>query len=270
MFLVFTPDISWTMCARQQAAIEEKYIMHSKLSKTALVGLLAIVFIAAALSKIYFVRDHSGGSIMSKGDEAYLFLGSGHTGYNFSYLEYPLIRVKEYFYAPPFPEDRNASIIVMRITPSGTERYSINFGKDAGGTPQLLTPFENDFYAMCRGAALCKWTHSGFQPATEEEQRRFGGIDHLVRGAMNNETINGWSVHQIGRSRGEHLELSIGGKFVISAKNEAALEQESPRVSIDLIRPGIAPENLYHADGAPRRVSKAEYKRDFPGGSLKE
>lgn len=239
--------------------------MSAKLSKLVLIGLFSAILAAAAFSDIYFVRDDSGGSIFSKGDEAYLFLGSGHTGYHFRLITYPFARLGEYFYAPPFPKNNSVSMIVMHITASGIERYSMNFGRDTGGAPQFLTPLKNEFYAMCPGAVLCKLTETGFQPATEEEQQQFGGIEHLDRRALSN--INGWSFKEIGHSPGQHFEVSIDGKFTISVRNRAAGPREYPNVEVSLLRPGRPPEELYNVDGAPHRVSAAEYKRDFPPGT---
>jgi hypothetical protein len=224
--------------------------------------LLAAALAASVLSNVYFIRAASGGTLLSRGEEAYLFVGTGGTGYRFSYLEYPLVVFKEHFYAPPFPEQRRGSSTVIRVTPTAVEPHVQESEEDPGAL--FLTPFDDGFYAMCPGAVLCKWAGNSFEPATKEEQRRLDGTNRLVRGDMNNKVINGWHVRYTGSSPGDHFEVEVGKKFVIAAKNKASDVRAYPWISIDLLRPGKPPESLYDVDGTPRRVSKAEYERFFP------
>ena len=79
---------------------------------------LALALTASLSLKVFFLADHVGATLFSRGDEAYLFLGTGHTGYRFSYLEYPLVVVREYFHVPPLSEHRRGSLLVIRVTPS--------------------------------------------------------------------------------------------------------------------------------------------------------
>jgi hypothetical protein len=218
---------------------------------------------SAASSQVYYLVDHSGATLYWKGDEAYLFLGSGHTGYRFSYWKYSLIVIGEYFYSVPSPSDQRAIGTVMRVTPSGVERH-VEYGENAAKSADLLTPFDDGFYGMCSGGALCKWTGKGFEPATEEEQGRHDGTNHLRRFDINNQTINGWSVREVRSSPGDHFKVSVGDKFVIAAKNLASEWRVHPPISIDLMRPGQPPERLYDANGTPRTVSRTEYERIFP------
>jgi len=168
----------------------------------------------------------------------------------------------EYFNAPPSAEHRPASSVVIRVTPSAIERYVMDYG-EAPSTPAFVTPFEDGFYAMCPGAVLCKWTAHGFDPATVEEQRRLDGGNRLVRGSMNNQVVNGWSVREAFRSPGDHAEVEITKNLVISLRNHATDARAYPWVTVDLLRAGQAPESLYNVDGTPRRVSKSEYDRIF-------
>ena len=156
------------------------------------------------------------------------------------------------------------------IPPSSIERKTVDFGKDTSHAGNFFTPFYDGFYAMCDGGQLCKWSDAGFEPATPEEQRQFGGVDHLVRGDMNNKNINGWSVYEIARSPG-NLQVSVGGKFTIAIDVKATFAQGDAKFSIYLLRPGRPEETLYVGDGTPKLISAAEYKRDFPPGTaLKE
>jgi hypothetical protein len=237
--------------------------MRKQMKTVIVLVVLGLVLAASVSLKVYFLTDHVGATLFWRGDEAYLFLGAGHTGYRFSYLEYPLVVVREYFHAPPLPEHRRGSSLVIRVTPSIVERHVIDETEDSGTGPGFMTPFDDGFYAMCSGAVLCKWTANGFEPATEEEQRGHDGVNRLVRGSMNNQIVNGWHVRESFRSPGDHAEVEIGKNLVISVQNHATDVRAYPWVSVDLQRIGQAPERLYNADGSPRRVSKSEYAQVF-------
>jgi hypothetical protein len=96
---------------------------------------------------------------------------------------------------------------VIRVTPSAVERHVVDFGEETGNTPDFLTPFDDGFYAQCPGVVLCKWNGNGFEPATEEEQRKHDGTHRLFKGDLNNQTINGWSVRQVRRSPGDYFHV---------------------------------------------------------------
>jgi hypothetical protein len=197
-----------------------------------------------------------------KGDEANLFLGASKTDYHFSSIEYPIVILGEYFHVVPPPEDERASVIVMRVTPSTIERYVVDVGEGTLGSPAYLTPIDDVFYGMCQRGVLCKWTGNRFVSATDEEQRRLDGVNLLIRGETNNHIVNGWNEHFAPRLPGDQFEFPIGN-VQISVKNRATNVRAYPNVSIDLLRPDQAPENIYTVDETPRRVSKSGYQRAF-------
>ena len=189
--------------------------MHKKTKTVVALVVLAVALVASATLKVYYIRDGSGGTLFWRGDEAYLFLGAGHTGYRISYLEYPLARIMEYFYAPPLPQHRRGSLLVIHVTPSVVERHINDDRDDAATGPNFMTPFNDGFYAVCSGAVLCKWTGNGFEPTTQEEQRRLDGGNRLVRGSMENQIVNGWHVRYTSPPSA-HFEVEIGKNLVIS------------------------------------------------------
>lgn len=97
-------------------------------------------------------------------------MGRTRQGSHFRYVEYSWVALKEYFYAPPFPNDQVVSDMVIRVTPSVIERRIVDFSEETGNHPDYITPFEDGFYAQCPGVILCKWTGSSFVTATEEER----------------------------------------------------------------------------------------------------
>jgi hypothetical protein len=238
--------------------------MQAKTKTTILLVFLVACLALAALLHVYYVIDGSGVTVFSRGDEAYLFLGDEHTGYRVRYLAFPFVVLRQYFNAPIAPTDELGCSLDVHVTPSKVERHLTQCGDPDLQFVAFLTPFEDGFYAHCRGASLCKWTDNGFVPATQEEARRVGGESALVKGDMNNQIINGWHVHRAGWP-GDHFEVPVGKDLVISVTNRATniREWQYPWITVDLLRPGQPPQTLYDVDGSPRRVSKGEYEQTF-------
>jgi hypothetical protein len=232
---------------------------------------LSFVFVAilvgAAIVPFYFVRDSSGGIALQKGGDVYLFLAVGHDGYKTSGLGYAFGQIKEYFRVPTPISDRNLSTLVLHVTPSTVVSHGFDYGKDGASAPDFLTPYGDTFYAMCGGMALCKWTGDGFHNVSEEDKRVFGGVQHLMHTGFNNKIINGWTAQEVGGTLGSDFVINADEKFTIVAKDEAAGDQDSHRIKVDLLREGQAPQTLYKADGRVRWVSKSEYLQYFQKSS---
>src|ERR1700722_11652722 len=238
--------------------------MQKKAKMSSVIVLLAVGLVASMVLNMYYIADGSGATVFSRGDETYLFLGNGHTGYHFAYLAYPLVVLREYFNAPLSPADELRCSLVIHITPTVTERH-LNCGDSSPAHyVGFLTPFDDSFYALCQGAILCRWTENGFVPATDEEGRRIGGTSGLVKGDMNNQTVNGWKVHRSGLP-GAHFEVTIGRDIVLSVRNHATnvREWQYPWVTVDLLRPGQNQQSLYDVNGRPRRATKQENDQTF-------
>jgi hypothetical protein len=232
-------------------------------------GALAVCLALAALLHIYYLSDGGGGTLFYKGDEAYLFLGAGHIGYRFSYLEFPFVLIGEYFYRSPYTNDKNVSELVIRITPDSMERHFVHYGYGFETIyPLFLTPLDDGFYAVCQGGFVCKWTGSGFERAAEGRQP-IDGVDHLAKGDMNNQVINGWNVRTIGAlDAGDDFQVPLGRDVAISVKSlrsGAPNEVWPKRVTIELLRPNQPPEILYDRNAAQRKVNRKEYESAFRG-----
>jgi len=228
-------------------------------SKFATLVIVSAAVIVLGVVNLYYIRDDGAISVFWKGGEAYLFLGTGHSGYHFSYLEFPLKAMNEYFHSPTLPNNKSGSITLIHVTPSSVESHILAHGTSAA----FLTPFEDGFYAMCNGGNLCKLRATGFEPATQAESARFGGVDRLVPLTNDSKSVSGWNVRHLGSSPGNHFEVSADGQFGISGRNNATKPGEDPNYSIELVRPGQTPETLYKVNAAPRKVSKREYQSIF-------
>jgi len=178
------------------------------------------------------------------------------------FLPWEMIK-EQYFYAPAFADDKRIAATVIRVTASTIERHAVVFGQRSGDAPDLLTPFGESFYALCPGMILCKWTGTQFVTATQREERDFGGIDHLIRGDIGNNPVNGWRRRDTDPTAGDQFSIEVGGKFSILVRNNAKSKLSYPDISIELLRPSEAPVDLWHVNGAPRRVSEKEYRAAF-------
>jgi hypothetical protein len=234
--------------------------MNKKTKTVAAFLVLVLAVVLGLACHVYIVAGWGGGTVFWKGEEAYLFVGNSHTGYHFRALEYPFVLLAQYFYYVPSPQNGVASEIVMRVTRAGIENHIVNYGEWPAHPPLFLTPFEDSFYAVCQGGVLCKWAGDRFQPATEEERRKFGGVDKLARGGFTE--LNGWHARGDGLP-GDHSEVQLGKDLVISVRNRTTDLRAYPWVSIDLLRAGQPTQSLYNVDGTPRMVSKSEYEQTF-------
>jgi hypothetical protein len=225
--------------------------------------ILALVLIISVLSTVRIVRSDSGGTVFYKNDLVYAYLGSGYDGWRSSYLKVGWDAILQYLNVAVPPSERRFSTTVLRITPSGVRQQNIDYGENSAENPLFVTPFGDNLYGMCRGV-LCKLTDRGFQVATEEEQKGFGGLDHLNRAGTLEEQRDGWMTKRIGNLPNQQFEIDIAGKLKVIARNDAKNEREAAKVVIDLVRPDQSKETLYKVDGSTRWVSRAEYNRDFP------
>lgn len=240
----------------------KKKVIAAATILVALVFLIAAVALAAAaFSKIYYLRQYAGGSLVWHRDEAYLFLFESRLGYRINYVEYPWVLLGEYLNSPPFPDDHRFLLTVIRVTPSAVEPRVVEFGDRDEFFPHYLTPFGERIYARCAGDILCKWTGIDFEAATEEEQRDLGGV-HRLDTAVDGE-LNGWSKRGVEPAPHDQFAVEVGKQFTLSIKNGATNKGEQPKISIDVLRSGQPSERIWYHDGTPGYVSQIEYENKF-------
>jgi hypothetical protein len=132
-----------------------------------------------------------------------------------------------------------------------------------GNRPSLFTPLEGHIYANCQGS-LCRWSGTGFEPATEQERQRFDGTSRLSPEI--DTTVNGWTKRGVASGPANayaRLTADVGGRFTLLEKSDPIGRTGYAAVSIYAQRPGQTPEKIWYLDGHPRRVSKAEYDLTF-------
>ena len=221
--------------------------------KKALAGLVVLVVlsssIALAFSKIYYIREDSAGTLLWSADEAYLFMSVVRRGFGISYLEYPWAIFEQFLNAPPFPDDRRVSLVVIRVTASAVERQVVDFPADTAHAPTFLTPFDKSIYANCQGV-LCRWTGTRFQPASDTEQRRLDRTNRLSVPNFNG--VEGWSRQGVGSVTGDsQFSADVGGKVTLVVKLGNSTKSAYGGASVDLLRPGRAPERSGILTGIP-------------------
>lgn len=237
--------------------------MHKKTKAVVIVGLTALAIAAGVWLKIYYVREDSAGWLLWNANEAYLFMSVHPRGYHFTYFEYPIVLLKQYFNAPPFSNDERVSVIVIRVTPSTIERHRVDFGKGDTHAPDFYTTFGDSIYANCQGL-LCRWNGTGFEAATEEERRKLDGGNRLS--ALEFTDVKGWSKRDVEQAASDYqFSIEVGSQFKLSVKSGNVYRSAYDSPTVDLLRPGRGPERIWHLDGYPRRVSKSEYGSVFKG-----
>src|SRR5258705_12455079 len=171
-----------------------------------IVGVIAAVLGWAAFGKLYYLRDDSGGQVLSNTGEAYLFVSVARRGYRVRVVDYPWLALRTWLNAPPFPSDQRVFFTVIRVTPSGIERHEQNAVEGTADKPDFFTPIGGAIYANCQGTP-CKWVGDRFEKVTQEEQEKLDGINHLA--ADIDTTINGWSKRGVRAPSGD-VQFSIG------------------------------------------------------------
>jgi len=230
-----------------------------------LAAVLLIAIVSVVFPKLYIIEDDTGGDLLWNLNEAYLFTGISHRGYQIRYLEYPWVLLKALLYGVRLPDDQRTSETVLHITSSGVERHVVEASDtEQANIPDLLTPFEGHIYANYHGS-LYKWTGNRFEAANAEEQRQLDGTNRLVARDITKDAA-GWSKRGFGQAVSDYeFSVDVGGKFTLQVTNKVVDRSRSSVVSVRLARPGQPPENIWHVDGRPKRVSKKEYENAFKG-----
>lgn len=227
----------------------------------------ASVLICALLWPIHLVSDGSYATCYSRENEAYLFLSGSHVGYHFPAIAYPfgfaLAHVSGYAAAGLFqPNDTQPVLTVLHITPTSLERQ-IDSLNDKDQDASFITPFEDGLYGMCPWSILCKWAGKRFEPATPDQIKSVGGVEHLVRGSTGGQPVNGWLITQT-YAAGQKSEIPIGKEVTIILQNHGQTNGINNWITVDIVRARRTFDRVYDVDGRkPRLVSKATYNRIF-------
>ncbi len=243
----------------------------------------------AASTRIYGISQGTSGLVVWNSSEAYFFVEAGELGYSASALEYPWLLFKQYviggFAAAALPNNQRADLVVIRVNSSGAERHVLKLDRTGeggpGGDPSKYTPIEGRIYAfypklighfMQDGHEVGKdmndglgwWAGDHFEKATDDERQRLDGINRLTTADFDNDA-NGWSRRAfVAGPIYREFTVDVGGQFRVLVEN-VAKGTGNGTVSIDLLRPGKAPERIGDFDTRAGRISKSEYVHAFQG-----
>jgi hypothetical protein len=233
-------------------------LMEPRRDKPSLRGAVALSFalllIFLSFFRVYYIGGYGDCDMLWNDKEAYVFIHGERRGYNVSYLGYVGELAKEYLEVIDSPDDRISFTSIVRITPSGIERYWETKIFDH------YTPFVDGLYANNDGQ-LWKWADTHFVQESTVQQWKLHGVERLSRKDFND--VNGWSgLYSAPSKMKEQFSIQVGGLPV-------AVEVKDGQVSINLSRPGNPPEiqrateKLYYGQGHTQRVSKVEYEHVF-------
>lgn len=182
-------------------------------------------------------------------------------------FQYPWVAIKQYLGAIESPVDDRGSLVVIRITSTDVEHYTLDNQSGNVPGPDLYTPVGDTIYANCPAlGGLCRWDGDHFQRITKEEEDRFGGFDRLAPDTAIH--ANGWSKDGIAggpQNLFANFQANVGGQFTVSEERGPTSKRGFVSISIWVQRQYHSPERVWFMDGHPRRVSKAEYYREFAG-----
>ena len=204
--------------------------------------------------QVYYIGGSGDGDLLWNTNAAYLLVHGERRGYHASYLGYVGELFKGHLGVADTPDDRTPFTLIIRITPSGIERYEEKHSFD------FFTPLGQDLYAWGPGAVLWKWAGTHFEKANAEEQLKLGGTPHLPKNDLTD--ANGWSArYSITAKIKEGYSLQLDGAPITVTVETRNLSDGV--LSVDLLRQGHSAEQIYYRSGRPRRVSKNEYERTF-------
>jgi hypothetical protein len=224
-------------------------------------SIIALALVTSASVNLYYIHDSGTGNVLWRPDGAFVFVNTVQRGFHTSVLGYPLAAAKEYFSMPASDDDLHLFVAVITVTKAGAEAHLVPVtGSNPGDAPALYTPIADQIFANC-GGKLCQWDHSTFEEATEDEQHRLGGTDHLI--ADRDAQLNEWSKKTFVPAPTDYgWSVDIGNQMKLSVVNRA-VGKVNGAISIEVTRAGKPPERIWDLVSQPRMVSKTEYERTF-------
>lgn len=150
--------------------------MQNRTRLTLGVGVYLGAKVAATACSVYFTRSYVSGTALWNANEAYFFVEVSREGVHDRYIRYPWVLFREYVHAPEGNDDDLTYLVAIHVTSSGVEHHVLMFEDGGSIYPRKLTPLEGHIYASnCEGLPSClyRWAGDHFEPATQEESRRW-------------------------------------------------------------------------------------------------
>jgi len=224
--------------------------------KRTIVALLVVagLLTLARFENIYMIWDFAGAQLTWNADQAVIFVHEGSHGYRHSYLSFPFDAVKQMFYAVSPPDRKRFDIVLFVVSPTKVQRFEI---ADASFTD--IEPVDGDLYTGSE-SGIQRWTGSRFVAATTEQRQAFLSARHKTSHGPDYDDDHGWSARSSILGGGEHRYIIPLKGGMLTVEVEGHFNSE---LSIDVLRNGQARQNIWHLNGRPRWVTKAEYQEVF-------
>jgi hypothetical protein len=211
---------------------------------------------------VYTIRDDNGGTILWNDNEAYLFMTEERRGYHLTWPSYALAALQQWLNAPPAPSDQKVLFTVIHVTRSGVERHREVLPDSLSIPPHFFTPVGTSIYAFSEGTVY-KWNGQRFDPASSEERRKIGGLEHFS--SDSDITINGWSKRGVGQvSTDSQFSVAIGEDVALRIIQGNVYRSPTDSPTVLLESSGKPPAEVWHVNGDPQIVSKGTYSSAFP------
>jgi hypothetical protein len=226
--------------------------------------ILTILVILFSYPRVCVVRDRANGTLFWNADQALLFVAIGSSGARLSYVRYAL---EPYFVSlgdvrPP-DNQRYSQIVVIRITDEDVQKYVIDprqYATDQRCFGNNYALFRGNIYTGCLAqGTLWKWSGTQFEPGTQEELCGFDPMKEAQR-SFRFDDVDGWSMREYALSRVTYPLILKGQPMSIVSSGRGQPRSEG---SVELIRPGKPPLEIWRLDERPHIVSKAEYEHMF-------
>jgi hypothetical protein len=241
-------------------------MLKTRKTKIATAVLVATV-LSAAMFGVYLVRDDNGAQVLWNGDEAYFFITVMTRGAYISWLRYPWVIATQSIGNVEIPRDGRTTLVVVRITSAGAERYVLKQGDpEPGASPSMFTPREGHIYANCPQLdGLCVWAGDHFEPARQEERESRDWLGSLRVPDFENQ--NGWSKHSFSADGyggiDSNFTMEVGDKFKLSINALAARKNSRGAITIDKLYPGRPTTQVFKLEIRSERISRSEYRHIF-------
>jgi hypothetical protein len=232
---------------------------------TVITSIGVLLFLLISL-KVYVIRGTGGGALYWNADEALLFIAENNYGARMSALRY---------IAEPFllslgdvraPDDtRCRKTLVVGITDKDVHVYDTDLYRYGGenGCQFQAERFAGNFYEVA-WPKLWKWSDTRFDRPTPQEYGAYAEALFAGKTVLQHpwefDNVNGWSMRGFGQT-GPTYQFTLNGQPVTILFHGETSHAEP--LSVDLIRPGQAPQKIWSFDVRPHRVSKSEYETAF-------
>jgi hypothetical protein len=232
--------------------------------KKALIALIVLAAVGFLLTypSVYVVRDGPGGTLYWNPDEALLFVEVGSSGARLSYLRYalePFLVAMGHVRSPD--NTRCSQVVVIRITDKDVQRYETGLqqnAEDAYCFQDYVLREGHIYVGYPAQKRVWKWSGNQFEPATSEELGGFGPMKSAHGAQFDN--VDGWSMREYALGHVTYPVTLNGHSVTIVSSGETWPLGD---VSVDLVRPGTAPQRIWTLDERSRIVSRTEYERIF-------